>query len=299
MIEPMWWIVGIYVALATTFLLATFRPRAYEAAVLRFQTSVGVDLPQQMGEQLRRRMLANRRSSLAGGAAGVLLSAFVVNTQTADPGALDTISIAGGAFAGAAVAVSITTLLTTRAAADDRLRYARSQAVELSDYISGTERWLARTPSVLAAVYFACWGLGLWTDLVPNGDRAALVGGAVLATISVASLLIFEVAGRRIVAMGNRVGSPEELVWEDAIRSQTVRDISSTPALVGLYAIVYSLPTVLGQGFLGWIGVVISTGVLVGLLITTALRPERHFLRRLWPDLAATAGRQTPATAES
>lgn len=299
MTEPfwLWWVVGAYLALATALLLASVRSRAYEGAVLRFQSSVGVDLSQEMGQKLRKRMLRNRRSSLVGGAIGILVSAFVISTQTADPGALETMSIAAAAFAGPALAVSITTLLTTRTPADSRVRYARSQAVELSDYVPATERWLARGPATLAVLYFAAWGLGVWFELIPSGGRAALIGGAILSAISVASLLIFEIAGRRIVAMGNRVGSPEELVWEDAIRSQTVRDITSAPALVGLYAIVYSLPYLLDQGFLGWIGVAASAGVLVVLLITITLRPERHFLRRLWPELAATTGKPYGADA--
>src|SRR5690606_22755761 len=114
-------------------------------------------------------------------------------------------------------------------------------------------------------------------------------------------LLIFEIAGRRIVAMGNRVGSPEELVWEDAIRSKTVRDISSAPALVGLYAIAHSLPSLFGERteapFLGWMGVAAFAGTLIVLVITTTLRPERHFLRRLWPELAASTGQPYGADA--
>src|SRR5690606_14332770 len=101
----------------------------------------------------------------------------------------------------------------------------------------------------------------------------ALVGCSLLALLAIGSLVIFEVAGRRIVSMGNRVASEEELVWEDAIRSQTVRDISAAPALVGLYAIVSAVPVLFGEDsvLLGWTGVIASMGVVALLLVTIAL----------------------------
>src|SRR5690606_2933221 len=106
---------------------------------------------------------------------------------------------------------------------------------------------------------------------------------------------------RRIVAQGNRVGSPEELVWEDAIRSRTVRDLASAPAAVGLYAILFSLPDVFGEGvdhgFMAWTGVAILAGTVLLLMVTIILGPERHLLRRLWPELAATTGKPYGAEA--
>lgn len=302
MTDTLWWIVGAYLIVATAILVANARSHAQENAVLRFQTSVGVELPQSLGEKLRERMLVSRRSQLVGGIVGLLVSALIVSSRTADPGALEVMILAAGAFAGPALAVSITSLFTPRIAADDHLRYARSQAVELSDYVPGTERWLARGPAVLAVLYFAAWGTGIGLGLIPKAGVASLISGVVLALIAIGSLAIFEVAGRRVVAMGNRVASEEELVWEDAIRSHTVRNISSAPALVGLYAIVSAVPVLIGRGddstFMGWIGLVAAGVVLVVVMITIILRPERHFLRKLWPELAAATGKPYGAEAE-
>lgn len=299
MTSILWWVVGIYLAIATTLLIANARPHAQESAVLRFQTSVGVPLPQWLGEQLRQRMLANRRSQLVGGMVGLLVSAYIVR---ADLGALEVAIVVAGTFAGGALGVSVTTLLSTQGAATDQVRYARSQAVELSDYVPGVERWLARGPAALAVLYFTAWGIGSWTGLISPADVRVLLGGVVLTLLAVASVVIFEVAGRRIVATGNRVSSPEELVWEDAIRSRTVRDIVGAPVLVGLYAILYSLPSLFSDGaqswFTTWTGPAIAGGILLALLFTATLRPERHFLRRLWPELAATTGKPYGADAE-
>src|SRR5690606_33321885 len=175
--------------------------------------------------------------------------------------------------------------------------------VELGDYVPPAERWLARGPAALAALYFIALSIGIALDLVPRPSVLQIVSGISLTLISLGSLAIFEVAGRRIVAIGNRVASEEELVWEDAIRSQTVRQVSSAPALAGLYAIVSAMPVLFGQGdqsaLMGWIGLVAAGVVLALLMITATLRPERHFLRRLWPELAATTGKPYGTNTES
>lgn len=295
MTEPMWWIVGAYLLVATTLLAGNARPRAYEGAVLRFQESVGVELPHDIGEQLRKRMLVNRRSGLIGGMVGLLVSAVIVSSRTSDPGAIEMLILAAGAFAGPALAVSIVTLINTRKPATDQVRYARAQAVRLSDYVSGLERWLPRGLVAVVILYFATWGIATWLGLLPRTSVSALISGVLFALGAVATLLIFEIAGRRIVAMGNRVGSPDELVWEDAIRARTVRDISGAPALVGMYAVLFGLPSLVGQGtaagFLHWVGIAVIACVLLVVLIMVILRPERHFLRKLWPELAATTGK--------
>lgn len=300
MTSILWWVVGIYLTIATALLIANARPHAQEAAVLRFQTSVGVPLPQWLGEQLRQRLLVTRRSQLIGGMVGIVLSASSVRTE---PDTLQSAIVVTGVFAGGALGVAIATLLSTQRVTGGEVRYARSQAVGLSDYVPGLELWLARTPAALAVVYFSAWGVGSWAGLIPPADVRVLLGGAVLTLLAVASLIIFEVAGRRIVATGNRVSSPEELVWEDAIRSRTVRDIVSAPVLVGLYAILYSLPALFNDGvqswFITWTGSVIAGGIVLAALITLVLRPERHFLRRLWPELAATTGKPDGADAAS
>jgi|SRR5690554_6678920 len=301
MTDPLWWIVGIYLLIATALLVGNQRPRACESAVLRFQNSVGVDLPASLGEELRKRLQADRRSQLLGGMAGILVSSLIVRPLASDPGTLEVVILAAGAFAGSALAISLTTLFRPRRAADDHVRYARSHAVALSDYVPGAERWLARGPAVLAALYFIVWAVGILDERLPQSGLPVLLNGAVLVVLSVGSLAIFEIAGRRIVAMGNRVGTPEELVWEDAIRSHAVRDIAIAPALVGLYAILYSLPTLfdLGSGYLQWSGMAITAAVLLVLLVTVLLKPERHFLRRLWPELAATTGKPYGAEPEA
>ena len=302
MTEPVFWIIGTYLAVGIVLLLATLRPNAHENVVLRLQTSVGVDLPHGIGEQLRRRFALNRRSQLVGGMVGVVLSAAIIGWTVPDPDAVHGMMIAAGAFAGPALAVSITTLLTSGKPEDDRPRYARAHAVGLGDYIPTLERWLARGPVLLAVLCFVGWAFAIGMDLHPARNVALLASGGGLALLSAASLFVFEYFGRRIVSMGNWATSPEELVWEDALRSHTVRDIASAPSLVGLYAILVGLAPTFDPSaesrFFGWAGLAAVGVLLLLLLVTVILRPERHFLRRLWPELAATTGKPYGAEAE-
>src|SRR5690554_152884 len=109
---------------------------------------------------------------------GIVVSAIIVASQASDPGALEVSILAAGAFAGPAVAVSISTLLIAQRATADQVRYARSQAVELSDYVHGTERWLARGPAILAVLYFTVWGVGIWVGALQQAGLPALIKGA-------------------------------------------------------------------------------------------------------------------------
>ena len=297
----LWWVVAVCLVMGAALLIVNALPHAQEKALLRFQNNVGVDLPQRLAERLRRRMLINRRSSLIGGMAGILVSALIVDSRApSSPNTLDTFILIAGAFAGPTLAISIAALLTASKDSDDHVRYARSHAVGLSDYVPPLERWVARGLTLLAIAFLAAWSISSWLRPAAS-DTQAFINGALFTLIAAGTLLICEIAGRRIVAMGIRAGSPEKLVWEDAIRSLTVRDLAGAPALVGLYAIMWTAPALLSEGagaaVVNSTGLMVSFGVIVVAIISMVFKPERHFLRRLWPELAAEADKPRPAEA--
>lgn len=303
-----WAIVGVYLAIGVAVLIANALPHAQERSVLKFATSVGVALPNVLAEPIRRRILSGMRGNVIGGTIGVVLSTWAFAAETSSGQfVLGPLAMVGGAFAGSAVGNSVAAILSVRRAPDHRVRYARAIAVELNDYVSRTERSLARVSVALAVVSLlagmACVSLG-WAHF---SGSWSVQGSVIFALTVVASLVVFEVVGRRVVAMGNHVGSPEELVWEDAMRSRAVREIAYAPVFLGLYGILLSnFALTTGEPGAGSRAIVIVAAALsvaavviaVGALIA-ALLPHRHFLRRLWPVLAAEADSPRPVDTDS
>lgn len=304
---PFYWaIVGVYLAIGVAVLIANALPHAQEPSVLKFATSVGVTLPNVLAEPIRRRILRSMRGNVIGGMIGIVLSTWAFAAETSsEQFVLGPLAMVGGAFAGSAVGNSFAAVLSVRQASDHRVRYARATAVELNDYVPRTERLLTRWSVALAVVSLftgtVCVSLG-WAHFAATWS---ILGSVVFALIVASSLIVFEVVGRRIVAVGNHAGSSEELVWEDAMRSRSVREIAYAPAFLGFYGILLSnFALTTGEPGAGSRVIVVVAAVLAvsavviaaGLLISSLL-PHRHFLRRLWPELAAQADSPRPVRA--
>lgn len=294
-----WSIVGVYLTIGIGVLIVNARPHAQERAVLKLAQSVGIPLPERLGDTIRRRILSSRRGNVVGGMVGVVLSTWAIASEMpSEQFVLGPVVVVGGALAGSAVGISIAAILSARRGSDNRVRYARALAVKLDDYVSSTERWLARGSGALAVVSLiagtVCVSLG-WANYASNWSIVRSIAFALIVT---AALAVFEVAGRRIVAMGNHAGSPEELVWEDATRSLALRDVASAPAFLGLYGILLgNIGLATGGPNAGSPGIAVvaaglgvATVLIAVVMLVAALQPQRYFLRRLWPELAARAG---------
>lgn len=306
MTDALWWIVGLCLAMGTAALIVSALPHAQERAVLRFQNSVGVALPAQLGEALRRRMLAQHRGYLLGGMTGVTWTALSVSSGMLPmPGHLAAWVIGGGTLAGGALGVAAAALLSAGRRLDDRERYARATAVTLSDFLAPIDRWLARLPVVFTVAVFtvSLVGVGLgWTQVV---GLPLFINGGILTAMAVAALIVFEVAVRRIVSKSRPVGSREELVWDDAFRSQVVRELRFAPFMLGFYGLGL---TVSGLGLLsdgepngmslGVFGTLLVCSI-IALWAARVSKTRRHFLRRLWPELAAEADNPHPVGADA
>lgn len=302
-----WWIVGLYLTIAVIMLIVNAWPHAQEQAVLRLERSVGIDLPNRLGQRLRLRLLSSRRSSIVGGMIGITLSALATALPTPSPwSALDPVVLVAGTFAGMAAGTSIAAIRSARPVADDLMRYARAVAVELDDYIAPLERWLGRAPVALAVASLIALAIFAQRGLVHYASAASFISAGLLVLAAVISLVIFETIGRRVVAMGNSVSSPEELVWEDAARALTLRELAAAPTFLGFYGILMSInPLVVTpeRGATGYsvasLGISLITVVVAGAMLVSALRMQRHFLRRLWPELAAEADTPRPVEADA
>src|SRR5690554_4912883 len=230
-----WIAAGLYLLIGAGVLLANARPRAQARAVEKFALNVGLPLPERLAEPIRRRMLGKRRSSIVGGMIGTAASAiaFLISPASSPEGALSPLIVVAGLLAGFAIGTSVSAFRNAaRHVSDDRVRYARAQAVSLNDYVSRAELWLARLPVALAAVAAATIATLAQLGLVHYTGTAALVGSVVLALVSIGTLVVFELVGRQVVAMGNNVETPEDLVWEDAARAMTIRELAGAPTFL-------------------------------------------------------------------
>jgi hypothetical protein len=90
--------------------------------------------------------------------------------------------------------------------------------------------------------------------------------------------------------------SQSELAWDDALRARTLRDMVTVPLVTGYFALAALIGGV-GEGLeggwpanaaVGWVSgafLVLLLGGFVMLVVSLVIGPERHFRRRLWPDL--------------
>ncbi|WP_380164150.1 hypothetical protein [Jannaschia sp. R86511] len=240
------------------------------------------------------RRLQERRSAAAGGlVAGAWLAALLV---PADPDPVDRFVtpaavplVIGGAFVGLAVAAGLHAVLSARRTpAQDAPRLARSREVGVGDYVDGIERW-GTVVVCLAPPAVALALAVLPTGLLDAGVDPLRLG--LLALVPPALLVLSTAASTAVLAAPQTVTSPVELAWDDALRSQALRDIVSTPMYAGLLALLWlgldvasAIPDErLATGATG-LWVMLALGAMVVLLVVVlATRPASHFRRRLWP----------------
>ncbi|HEX4444299.1 MAG TPA: hypothetical protein VHZ81_12055 [Galbitalea sp.] len=106
--------------------------------------------------------------------------------------------------------------------------------------------------------------------------------------------------GRR-AGRGQTAGSALELAWDDALRSRALNSFVITPFFLGTYfgSVAFEwYPPARGIG--ETIGPDMPTSAAAVLILVWAIagmisKPQRRYLRRLWPELAA-AGATASAT---
>jgi hypothetical protein len=296
--EPLWWIVVAYLVGTVVLVIATARPHAEERSVLRFQNSLGLTLPAHLGDALRRRMVNQRRSYLVGGAVGIAASAAVVGSGAQPlPEHLILWTLFGGLSTGAAIATAIGALFSVRPRLGDHERIARATAVGLDDYLAPLDRWTARLPVVFAVGAIPLSLVGTELGWAAIASRPMFTSGVILTTMAVTSLVVFEVAARKIVAKGRPTGSVVELVWDDAFRFQVLRDLRYAPLVLSAYALgltgsalgIMSADVVEPNSISFGVFATLLACTVIALWAARAAKTQRHFLRRLWPELAAEA----------
>ena len=300
MTPTLWFVVILYVAASGGVFAITFSRRYRTRRVMRFARSVGLTLPTELERTVGARLIRRQRGGAIGWLIGTLAMAGVVwSGALPDQGEFTSILFIGTLFCGMAVGAALTSALHDPSD-DPAVRYARSRSVALEDYIAPIERNGART-----AVGIAVALLLVESALRISGLPLPLAGPIfplswLLTALAVLALGFFELVGRRILARGRVAGSPDDLAWDDALRSLVVRDLVAAPLALGLFGVAYGSVGAL-NAVSGWLGrdtslIFVNVGVnvlviaIAGLaLFAIASEPQRYFLRRLWPEVAAGA----------
>lgn len=285
-------LVGLTVVAFAVLLVLTFIPAYRDGAAARFGRSVGLALPDSLEKQVSARLTVRLRGATIGAALATVAMLLLVHNgiPVASDHNFSSFIIVGGAFVGVAVGAGVASALRGRFSADDRVRVARAQAVEMPDYVAPFELVSTRVGVALAAV-------AVPVAAVLGAESGLVSLAAALTVVAVFALVLFEVASRHVVRRGQPVGTQAELAWDDAIRASLLRDLITAPLALGLYALFIAgvcLSGVLADALGGYAGLIAQTAILLvllavafaGAVYSIVSKPQRHVLRRLWPDLA-------------
>jgi len=307
---PFLWTMTVLLVGSLVVLFAlTLTSSSRASAVRRLGRSVGLAVPEGHEAALAARAARKTRASVLGaflGTALVVLGFVTGIIPAADPesNVSDLWLVIGGYFVGLAIGAMINTL-GYRPAPVEGERFARSGAVDLRDYLAPVDRYGARV-SVLFGVLALGGAMLLFATGYIQLNPLASVSAAVVG-LGVVSLAIFEFSARRILDRAQPVGSPAELAWDDALRAQNVREIATAPISLGLWGSLAVLLTLLDQpipinpagdllfGLLIAAVAVLLTVALIATVYSIATAPQQHYLRRLWPSVAADLARPMAA----
>jgi len=299
---PGMWTVSIgFAGVALVVLLLNVIPAYRASRVTTLAKSVGLAVTPELARPLASRL--TKRAVISWVGAIVALIAVVVAVQLGAlpssgeaSNASDLWLIFGGITIGfAAGAIVNALILTSVLPAGDR--YARSGAVEVSDYLAPIDLVGARIAVAVGLVALVAWFVLVGSGVV-TPDALISVGVVVIA-LAVVSLGVFELATRRIIERGQPVASPTELAWDDALRAMSMRSIAGAPLSLGVWGalalsidlaeLTYADPSAGTGAFIVVVaaGILVFVGIFAAAVVSIATKPQQHYLRRLWPEVAA------------
>ena len=276
--------IGLVVVFALTFVPFYARWRAYHHAV-----SIRIDLPVRLERTVSGRLMARERGGSLGGLVFTVAAtaAFHFEVGVNNDSDLTSMFIVGATFAGVGAGTAVATLTGSATIASDRPRVARARAVSVSDYLAPLELVGARAVVIASVVVLLVSAV-----LSAPGTGGALFPIAFFAIFGAIALALFEVASRRIVDLPQPAGSTAELVWDDAIRASSLRDLATAPLALGAYCLVFGAvgiaesstdPVAVTISYV--VGGIFALVALAAAIFSIATRPQRYFLDRLWQDL--------------
>ncbi|PZQ89078.1 MAG: hypothetical protein DI534_09920 [Leifsonia xyli] len=202
----------------------------------------------------------------------------------------------GGALLGGSVGAVLSVLTERRDAVPELERVARPRPRVLRDYVDPFELNWVRVTAVLGLSVPVAAAVAPGTERFGGPSTATALGLGIAGAVT---LGILEIAGRRVVLGRARIaGSDTELAWDDALRAEDLRRLVSAVAMTSIYALIFGGFPLVGAALLTLppilTGVLINVGAylllaaaIVVLVIAVRRDSPRHYLRVLWPELAA------------
>jgi hypothetical protein len=270
-------------------------------AAQRASRQAGLALPDEpLRSSLVRRLLHALRWSCCASAVGALLGVATCLIAVSSGAPLpESNGIVWLAFAGFMLGGSVGAVLAVLTAqapdATGRPRIARAARRELSDYLDPFELNGARVSAVLGALIAAT--TLMWPSTFAGLPPTVTI---LLATTGLVAWAILELGGRYVVLARPRIAESEaELAWDDAFRTADLRRLVTAVLMSSCYAVIFGgLPLLyeFASAVLSQTAMMVAANVsfyvfvaLASVILVIALRrdPEHHYLRRLWPHLAA------------
>jgi len=297
-----WFITIAWFVLFVILGALTLVPAYARYAAQRRAYRLGITLPSNLEAEVEHRLMARQRGAAIG---GILLTALAavafqwelgVDNDSEQTG----LFIVGAAFAGIGIGASVAALAGRPAADPGRVRVARSNAVTVRDYVAPLELVGARAVVTVAVVVLIVGAV-----LAATGSDIGLYPIAFFAVFGAISLAVFEIVSRRIVGRPQPAGSTAELVWDDAVRASTLRDLVTAPLALGAYCLIFGVFGVTGTDapvlVVTIVGGIFLAALVGAAIVTMATRPDGYFLRRLWPDLrwSDTAEASAPTSTDA
>jgi hypothetical protein len=276
------WFFSIFLAVVFAVGLAlTFVPVFAKWSAYRHSVLIRLDLPSRLQPAVSARLMASGRGAIVGGLVFSILGlvALSLDVSGGDTPRSASFLLLGAAIAGSTVGTTVAALTGSRTIPSDQPRVARSNVATVADYVFPLERIGARVLVVLAVAV---------TIAIAVVDAGGLVSAAVFfAVLAAITLVLFEIAGRRVVDRSQPAGSTGELVWDDAIRALILRDMLVAPLTLAAFSLFIGVAHLLGgnNGPDSLVSVFPTFVALAVTLYSRASRPQRYFLTRLWPNL--------------
>lgn len=263
----------------------------------RLGLAVGLGVPADLEDTLRARFRLRGVASAIGGLLGFLVGlaalAFVVR-ESGDPtfqdarfhssviglyavAAASSIGVAGGSAWASIRSVTVR---------GDGPRVARLKVLRVSDFLPPLVRYGTWALAGLAIATVVI----VWIGEMPAARRLQ-APSFVLVALGVVGVVVFEVLAHRVLARGRPAAGTDELVWDDALRSEALRALLIAPlqalALGTLYS--FAIPPLSGiSAFALFPALIGVAGVFV---VSGCYRLTRTwYLQSLWPG----ARRRTP-----
>jgi hypothetical protein len=238
------------------------------------------------------------RGRLMGAAVGLAIG-FVIWDGSRIPLPVGIWSIYGPGVVGYALGCIVTGVVVEARRSRSDVRIARGHSVALIDYVPDGFRalaWVAVALCIIQTTAGAILGSvfpSTGSAVVPGFQQYLLVSIG-LTGGSLATLIIFEVAGRVLIQRGQPAGTSRLLMWGDALRGSLLANVLGASLLVGSYAAEQSFILLTYNAMPSWVRVTLNlfaAAVVIGLIVNGlrlhARGPSRQYLRRLWPKEAA------------